>query len=435
MRSRAARLTFCVVAWAALAAAGFFLIQAETQISQRREAFRAFDQHAREATDALADMRAAQHAYLAAGQGVAFWMPKVAALLGDVARDVDRLRASAASGEAGASLIEAAANITEFTNVDRRARDYLQSGQTLMAGDVVFTEGGETAALAARQVESARLAERRTLDASEAAVRRQEAIVLGAAAGLGALVMAMLAFAAPGKARVEATANAGASRTEASPEPRSDLVLRDPVPPPKAPTKTTADPAPQEITPIPSAPAGAKGGLPRGSVPLLKAAADLCTELSRVNDAGELQRLLARAADIMDASGLVVWIGSPAGADLRPALTHGYPDQVLARMQTVPRSASNAAAAAYRTGALQIVLKRPGSNGAVVAPLLSPEGCVGAFSAEILSGSETADCVQALAAIFAAQFAVVLAGPASATETPAADPATARIASGSSLSR
>jgi hypothetical protein len=148
---------------------------------------------------------------------------------------------------------------------------------------------------------------------------------------------------------------------------------------------------------------------------LLKAAADLCTELSRVNDTGELHRLLARAADIMDASGLVVWIGSTTGADLRPALAHGYSDQVLARMQTVPRSADNAAAAAYRTGALQIVLKRPGSNGAVVAPLLSPEGCVGAFSAEILSGSETADAVQALAAIFAAQLAGVLVGSASAT--------------------
>jgi hypothetical protein len=434
MRSRAARLTFCAVAWTALAAAGLFLVQAETRISQRREAFRAFDQHAREATDTLADMRAAQHAYVAAGQGVAFWMPKVAALLEDAARDVDRLRASAASAEAGASLIEAAANVTEFGNVDRRARDYLQSGQTLMAGDVVFTEGGETAALAARQVESARLAERRALDASEAALRRQQAIVLGAAAGLGALVMAMLAFTTPAKARAEATASAAVSGTEASPEPRGDLVLRDAGPGLKTPTKTTGDLALHDGT-IPSVPATPRRDLPRGSVPLLKAAADLCTELSRVNDAGELQRLLARAADIMDASGLVVWIGSTAGADLRPALAHGYPDHVLARMQTVPRSADNAAAAAYRTGALQIVLKRPGSNGAVVAPLLSPEGCVGAFSAEILSGSETADSVQALAAIFAAQLAFVLAGSASATATPAADPATARIASASSFSR
>jgi hypothetical protein len=153
----------------------------------------------------------------------------------------------------------------------------------------------------------------------------------------------------------------------------------------------------------------------------LKAAADLCTAFSRVNDAAELHRLLARAADIMDASGLVVWVGDAAGADLRPVLAHGYADQVFARMPTVPRSANNAAAAAYRTGELQVVLKRPGSNGAVVAPLLTPEGCVGALSAEILNGSETANSVHALAAIFAAQLAIVLTG--SASSTPAADSA------------
>src|SRR6202171_1799928 len=105
MQSRAARLTSCAVAWTVSAAAAFFLVQSEQQISQRREAFRTFDQHAREATDALADMRAAQHAYVAAGQGVAFWMPKVAALMEDVSRDVDRLRASAGSAAAGSSLI------------------------------------------------------------------------------------------------------------------------------------------------------------------------------------------------------------------------------------------------------------------------------------------------------------------------------------------
>ena len=55
----------------------------------------------------------------------------------------------------------------EFSEVDKRARDYLQSGQLLMAGDVIFTEGGQTAASAARQVEAARLAEHQALDASK----------------------------------------------------------------------------------------------------------------------------------------------------------------------------------------------------------------------------------------------------------------------------
>jgi GAF domain-containing protein len=95
---------------------------------------------------------------------------------------------------------------------------------------------------------------------------------------------------------------------------------------------------------------------------------------------------------------------------LRPVLAHGYSPQTLARMPSVPRTANNAAAAAYRTSALQIVPSRPGaSSAAVVAPLLSPEGCIGALTAEINGSGEASDAVQAFAEIFAAQLASVLA--------------------------
>src|SRR5213075_839955 len=100
----------------------------------------------------------------------------------------------------------------------------------------------------------------------------------------------------------------------------------------------------------------------RAVSPILKGAAQLCTEFARVTSLEDLTALLGRAADMLDASGLVVWLGSPIGADLRPVLAHGYSDQALARMPTVPRSANNAAAAAYRSGTLQIVLTQPGSS-------------------------------------------------------------------------
>ena len=81
----------------------------------------------------------------------------------------------------------------------------------------------------------------------------------------------------------------------------------------------------------------------------------------------------------------------------------------------MPRSANNAAAAAYRSGTLQIVLARPGgSTGAVVAPIISVDGCIGALSAEIRGGAEMSEGVQALASIFAAQLANVVAPEAEA---------------------
>jgi GAF domain-containing protein len=56
-----------------------------------------------------------------------------------------------------------------------------------------------------------------------------------------------------------------------------------------------------------------------------------------------------------------------------------------------------------------------------VAPILTADGCIGALSAEIRSGGETSQSVQALASIFAAQLAGVLAtAPAEVQEPRAA---------------
>ena len=143
--------------------------------------------------------------------------------------------------------------------------------------------------------------------------------------------------------------------------------------------------------------------------PVLKAAADLATDFGRVLDLDDLSRLLGRLADIMDASGIIVWMGSAGGADLRASLAHGYSAQAVARMPGVPRSGNNAAASAYRTGALQIVLSRPGGPaGAIVAPILAANGCIGALSAEIRGGGETSEGVQTLATMFAAHLAGIL---------------------------
>src|SRR5262245_44836224 len=80
----------CVMAgtlgWIAIGAAAFFVFSAERQLTDRRSAQRAFDARARETVDAAVDLRAAQQAYVAAGQGVPFWVAKVATT-GDVVRD------------------------------------------------------------------------------------------------------------------------------------------------------------------------------------------------------------------------------------------------------------------------------------------------------------------------------------------------------------
>jgi hypothetical protein len=400
MRSRAARFTLGAVAWLAIGGAAAFVVYSEKQIAADRGALRAFDQRAREAGDALTDLRSSQQAYVAAGQGTDFWVPKVAGLIESTTQALSAIRASAGSATSRASLDEATGSLTEFAAIDKRARDYIKGGQPLMAGDVIFTEGAQTAALAARYLESARLSEHQAFDAAEADKRKLEAAALAAAALVTVLVFVLVGVARPAAAdQVEPPVVEGLGLAS-SPSPSEELVLRDTVK--------------REPTPVSVFSA-------RAVSPILKNAANLCTEFARVTSLEDLTALLGRAADMLDASGLVVWLGSPTGADLRPVLAHGYSDHALARMPTVPRTANNAAAAAYRSATMQIVLAKPGSSaGAVVAPLLGPDGCIGALSAEIASGGEASEAVQALATLFAAQLAAVLAAPPEAAPAKAA---------------
>lgn len=396
MRSRAARLTLAATALIAFVVAAFLALDTDHRIAAARDSLRAFELNARDTANELLEIRAAQQAYIAAGQGTAFWMPKVASLIDEATPQLDQLRTSARSDSARTSLTEAAARLTEVGNVDRRVRDYLRSGQTLMASDVVFTEGNETAINAAQLVDTARDSERQQFDADEAALRRRQAAFLGGAIGFGAFAMLALAWARP-----------EAAPDVASQEPAARSSLGD----------ISMKPAPQRSS---------VASVPRGSVPMLRASADVCVDIARATTAAELTQLLSRTADVVDASGIVVWLGDYAGGDLRLVLAHGYSEPVIARMTTIPRNADNAAAAAYRTGKLQIVLKRPGSaNGAIAAPLLTSDGCVGALTAEIQSGSEVSEAVQAVTTLVAAQLTGIVA--ASLAAVPATE--SGRVAS------
>ncbi len=392
------RLFFSAVAWLAIVAAGLFVFLSERTTRTERTALDAFDRHAREAVDALSDLRVGQQAYVAAGQGVAFWMPKVSGTMDSAAEMITGLRRSATAPVAVKALDDASASVSSLRDVDSRAREYLQNGQQLMAGDIVFSEGNQAAVSAAHAVEHARLAEREAQDAAAGGRRRLEAVALGAAGLIAALVIGVLAPApAAAAANPEAAAESGAE----APAPPAPILA------------TWLD------EPAPAAPGGAQAGPDLGEV------ARLCTEFGQVRDVDALKHLLSQAAALLDASGLVVWMGDAAGGDLRPALAHGYAPAAFARIPALPRSADNAAAAAYRTGMQQIVHARAdAASGAIVVPILTPDGCVGVLSAEVGGGSETSAQGQAVAALVAAQLAGIL------SVSPDADGGQSHVATG-----
>jgi len=384
MRSALFRVAIGAIAWVALGAAAYILFQSEQRIDAATASLQQFDLRARQATSALVEARVAQQAYVAAGQGIGFWMPKVTSNTEAAQASITAMH-EAAGAAAQTPLQQAAATVTEFGSIEKRVRDYLKSGQQLMAGDVIFTEGTDAAATASRQIETARQAEHQWVDALVAATRKQEATVFAGAAGVAALMVLLLV---------------PISRKPQAAETSTSLA-------PSAGEQNTA------------------AAMPSTEAVTFKSVAELATQFGQVRDVDDLKRLLGRAATAMDASGLMVWMGAQAGGDLRAVLSHGYSAEVLARIPPVPRTADNAAAAAFRSAKLQIVVARPGtSTGAVVAPILSADGCIGALSAEIRHGAETSEAVQALAEIFAAHLAGVL------SQAPAVDASDQKTAHG-----
>jgi signal transduction protein with GAF and PtsI domain len=80
-------------------------------------------------------------------------------------------------------------------------------------------------------------------------------------------------------------------------------------------------------------------------------------------------------------------------------------------MGNIHRDANNAAAAAYRSAEIRTVAGDAITNGALVVPLMTSEGCVGVLSAEMKGGGEKDESSQALATIFAAQLAMLVSTP------------------------
>ena len=273
-----------------------------------------------------------------------------------------------------AAVREVTSNVAEF-DADRTASS-LAALRAISTSEYARSSLDQAAAAATsftdvapilEQLNVARSAEQQSFEHEEAALRKNEAVALASAAAFASIVMLLLAFVRPKRRPIEIE---------------------------------TADPSTTTAPPV--SPAHSAGTT-------LRVISELCTNLGRVSDVEELQVLIAQTADLMDAQGLIVWMNVPGATELRAALSHGYSPEMVSRLPPLSRSADNAVARAFRTGQLQIVLSRPGvSAGAVVAPLLTSAGCIGAISAEVRSGGEATDAVQALAAIVAAQMANVL---------------------------
>jgi hypothetical protein len=412
MSHRAARVIVFLLAVTCVAAAAYLLATTETRIVAERSAEHVAEGQAHEAALLLERLRTAQQSYVAEGQGPDYWMTRVADTHAMLERTLAGLAANASADRARVAAARATDLLGQHRRLDERARAYIGEGQRLMASDVIFTESSGTVAEIARAVDQARTEQRTASDARIGDLARQQVYVLAAAAAI-VLVLALLLIAPARPAPPQDTRQAlRALMNEGA--PAGGVLLR---PDRAAPPPPSAPPAPpvrieEAAGPEPSStPGSVASGVD------LSATARLCAELARVGDASDLPPLLERAALVLGASGLIVWVADRSGASLFPLLAHGYPPKVLARMGSIARGADNAAAAAYRHGDIRTVPAQGTLPGALVAPIITAQGCVGVLAVEMRNGGERNDTAQAVAAIVAAQLATFVTAVPTAQET------------------
>jgi hypothetical protein len=377
-RNRGLVLLFLLMCVIALVSA-FQALYIERLLASARQTADAADRDAESAVIAIADYRAAEAGYLATGQEPAYWMTRADTLASAISDVIARQSAATPSAQARAAFDEAAGALEDLGKLDGRARALVKNDQRFVASDVIFMDSLQAANHLAKTLETARDSDR---GARQEQMTRLSGVRLAAIGGSMAvgLIGAWILLA---RARA-------ASATEPAP-------VANPAP--------VAEPSSGPLLSLGPMQAGQAPAMAVSDVNLTEAA-DLCVDLARVLDSRDVPALFERAARILGAKGLVLWVADTSGALLRPSLTHGYSEKVLARMSGLQMDGDNATALAFRSMQVQVVgASSPAGASALAVPLVTATGCVGVLSAEVRRakpGSDTLSVAQMIAAQFSA---------------------------------
>tara|TARA_B100001123_G_scaffold428402_1_gene545316 strand:- start:63910 stop:65100 length:1191 start_codon:yes stop_codon:yes gene_type:complete len=383
MHRRVVRVTVIMIMLMVITASAFNLFQTQQQIDTQRESEYSFLAQSWVTTGSLSELMAAQQAYVATGQDIGYWVEKVSGGLIRINEDFIFLRSIASTTQATIALDKAAAIVEQIEDVDTLTLEHISAEQTLMASDLIFTDGLELTKEAINYLVDARKAERTTYELRRQKSKENQLFSLGLGLGTVLLVSFLLL---PVKYRNHKQAPAAENALITS---ENRIITTMSV------AEKAQDSKPEII-------------LDAAQTSELNDVAELCTNIGRVADVSTLEEILSLCARLVSASSFIVWVSDVGGNRLRPAIAHGYSRKSLEEIGAVSCNSENAATEAFRSEELQIVPCDETSLGSLVAPLLTPSSCVGIISAEIRDGRETDESIQATMVILAAQLATIV---------------------------
>ena len=373
MHRRSLRYGLVVLLFAAAAGAAGFAWTVDRQlaalIAREHAAAARFDA----LVPAIARFDAAQQTFDPSRESEAEWFVRVERLLTRIQSDGAALHGLAASEAAAQTFSDVTARVVSAV---KRAEENFRAGHELMAADLVQDEGRPGAEAMRAAVLEWRAAEASAADAVRARLFQQLWSVLGGTAALWGIGVLLLA---PRKAPAPLAPSSPALVVEPAADAPLSLSVRE--------------------VPVPDLPVPA----PTPYLPLDPAAA-LCTDIARADTAAALDALVDRAASMLGAAGIVIWLKGPQD-ELVPAVVHGYGPEAHARIGGLPLSDANLTTRAWHSGVLQSAAGEGRGRAALAAPLFQGAQPTGVFAVELASGSESSAEIRALTGILAAQFA------------------------------
>ena len=153
MTNRILRTALVVLALAAQAAAGCFLVRAERQKASTRDAFDSLVRDTGRAQALVGELRSAEAALVSAGQDPAEWAPKLAGSVQNVTDTLGKIDRASLSPEAAQDLAAVTEAVAAFSKLSDHVRDLVATEQPLTASSIVFGDatqhlGTASAALA-----------------------------------------------------------------------------------------------------------------------------------------------------------------------------------------------------------------------------------------------------------------------------------------------
>ena len=276
MNSRLIRILIVVIGIAIGLSAGYLFSNVDKDINTQRTSENALRDEAAALAATIADVRAGQMAYVARGQGEAFWMSHVESLTPILQKRAAEFGALLTAPDARSTFEAATAALENFRTLDAKVRESVRNGSALFAADMIFSDGLESMATASTQLTAALNQELQSRSAAMTSVRNRQLAIAGGAAG--AILLLMVGLVLLGEA----------SAKSAEPEAAAAVPVVEPI---------------RFEAPLPKARAAV--------TPKLLTTAQLCRELSRV----------------VDSSSLPHCSSGPRGSLTRPASSCGSPSR------------------------------------------------------------------------------------------------------------